>query len=428
MMPDPTRLRPSRRPTIGRFLVHVACAILAATSAASAEEPAAMLLTETDVIHRAVERAPLGDAMAGAVDVQRGVALAVSAYPNPIAAYWREQTFGPLGTKEDYASLTQFIDLGNRRGLRGEAGEARARAAALEGKALRLSVAAEARLRFGDAIHRERRSAALRLWIERIDGALAVVAKRTARGDAAIYDRRRLHREQIVATARLESEEAARERALLRLRAIIGARAPVTIAPSGTFLPDADPPAIASLRARAERRPDFLALDAYRNAAELERRAASRWWIPDLRLEGGFKGVDLGAQGRSDGFLAGAALVLPIWDRSAGFRIAAQGEARAASGRRGLALMELDGELAGSYAEAVRLRRAAIRFRGEATAASSDLVRIANAGYAGGEMSVIELLDAYRGAADDELTALDMELAARRARIELDRLSGTEGP
>ncbi len=72
--------------------------------------------------------------------------------------------------------------------------------------------------------------------------------------------------------------------------------------------------------------------------------------------------------------------------------------------------------------------RAARRFREDARAASADLVRIATAGYQGGEMTLLELLDAYRGAGDDELTALDLDQAARRARVELDRATAADAP
>lgn len=43
-------------------------------------------------------------------------------------------------------------------------------------------------------------------------------------------------------------------------------------------------------------------------------------------------------------------------------------------------------------------------------------------------MTLLELLDAYRGAEEDELAALDLEHAARRARVELDRVTAAETP
>jgi outer membrane protein, heavy metal efflux system len=423
------RLRLLQKPTAARCLLVALLAFLYAGVASAQEADAPTGLSERDVVTRALQRAPLTDAIEGDVAIEEGRGRAASAYPNPQLAYMREQTFGTFGTGEDYLSVAQIIDLGNRRGLHGEAGDARARAARREGDASRLSIAADARLRFYEVLVRQDRVAALERWVARIDEALAIVTRREQRGDAATYDRRRLERERAVATGRLETERAALERASARLQALLGTgTGTASVRVAGTLLPDGDPATLPSLRASTGSRPDLLALDLRIEAASLDRTAASRWWVPDLRLEGGWKGVDLGLQGRTDGFLLGASLSIPLWDQSSGLARIAEGEARAARGRRALLESELDGELGGARSEAVRLRRAAAEFREQTTSASSDLVRIASAGYEGGELGLLELLDAYRGAADDSLSALDMEHAARRARIELDRLTGAALP
>jgi cobalt-zinc-cadmium efflux system outer membrane protein len=404
-------------------------ALLFARNASAQEADTPTGLTEQEVVARALQRAPLADAIEGQVAIEEGRGRAASAYPNPQLSYVREQTFGTFGTGEDYLSVAQIIDLGNRRGLHGEAGDARARAARREGDATRVSIAAEARVRFYEVLYRQDRVAALEGWTLRIDEALAIVTRREQRGDAATYDRRRLERERAVATGRLETERAALERARARLQALLATGAGgASVRVTGTLLPESEPAGLQALRTTSGSRPDLLALDLRIEAASLDRTAASRWWVPDLRLEGGWKGVDLGSQGRTDGFLLGASLSIPLWDQSSGLARIAEGEARAARGRRALHESELDGELGGARPEAVRLRRAAAEFREQTTAASSDLVRIASAGYEGGELGLLELLDAYRGAADDSLTALDMEHAARRARIELDRLTGAGLP
>jgi cobalt-zinc-cadmium efflux system outer membrane protein len=403
--------------------------VTAETARAQESEAPAPALTEHDVVARALQRAPLTDAIEGDVAIEEGRGRAASAYPNPQLSYMREQTFGTFGTGEDYLSVAQIIDLGNRRGLHGEAGDARARAARREGDATRVSIAAEALVRFYEVLYRQDRVAALEGWTLRIDEALAIVTRREQRGDAATYDRRRLERERAVATGRLETERAALERARARLEALLGAGpGGGSVRVTGTLMPESEPAALPMLRASSGSRPDLLALDLRIEAASLDRKAASRWWVPDLRLEGGWKGVDLGRQGRTDGFLLGASLSIPLWDQSSGLARIAEGEARAARGRRALLGSEIDGELGGARSEAVRLRRAASEFREQTTAASGDVVRIASAGYEGGELGLLELLDAYRGAADDSLSALDMERAARRARIELDRLTGAGLP
>jgi outer membrane protein, heavy metal efflux system len=426
-MPAARSLGSLRKPTVARcFLLATGSLIFAAT--ARAQDPASDdALTEREAVTRALQRSSLVDAVEGEVAIEEGRARAASAAPNPELSYTRAQTFGAFGTSEDSLSVAQVFDLGNRRGLRREAGVARARAARRSSEAARLEVVAEVQLRFYEVLYRQERVAALQAWGARIEAALAVVARRERRGDAAAYDRRRLERERAVATGRLESERATAERAAGRLRGLLAARdgsARVT----GRLLPDDEPGSLESLRAASRGRPELLALDLQRQAAALDARAASRWWAPDLRLEGGWKGIDLGSQGRADGFLVGASLAIPLRDRSLGLARIAQGEARATRGRRALLEGELEGELDGAHAEALRLRRAAAALRQQAGAAASELVQIAEAGYAGGELGLLELLDAYRGAADDSLSALDLEHAARRARIELDHLTGAGLP
>ena len=67
---------------------------------------------------------------------------------------------------------------------------------------------------------------------------------------------------------------------------------------------------------------------------------------------------------------------------------------------------------------------AAERYRRDAVAPSADLVRIAETAYRTGESTVLELLDAYKGALEAETMALDLEWKAREASIELDQLTG----
>ncbi len=416
MPSSPTRS--PEKPMAGRFFALVVAWLLPLSAGAQA-------LTEHDAVTRALERAPLAESLEGASRAAIGRASAAGAYPNPQLTYLREQTFGDNGTGEDYLSIAQVIDLGNRRGLRRDAGERRAEARVRAADATRAEVAAEARERFFEVLYRQARVTAIADWITRIEGALAIVAAREARGDAATYDRRRLERERAVAQGRVATERAQVMRARARLAAYIDEDVEQV---DGALLPDRDPPALDRLRALVEQRPDLEALRLQAEAASIEGNAADRWWAPDLRLEAGFKGVDLGALGRTDGFLASATLTVPLWDQSSGLAEEAIGLGLAANGERALLASEIAGELEASHASAVALRAAAIELRTATTAASADLVRIAAAGYEGGELGLLELLDAYRGSAEDALHVLDLEHEARHARIEVDRHVGRVTP
>jgi cobalt-zinc-cadmium efflux system outer membrane protein len=410
-------------PAVPRFYAF-ALALCFSFSATAQEQP----LTEREVVQRALARAPLQEVFAGRIAVEQGRSIAARAYPNPQIVYLREQTYGVQGTGEDYVSAAQIVDLGRRRALNGRAGEARSRAAEQDAENGRCEVAAETRLRFFALLHRQRRELAVAEWIGRIDEALTIVRRREERGDAALYDRRRLERERSLAIAKLEMERAQLERAQGHLAALIASPGGAPLA-SGDLLPEAEPAQLSELRGLGARRPDLLALDRRLEASALEIKSARRFWLPDLRLEGGWKGVGYRTGGvRSDGFLVGGALTFPLWDRMQGPKRIAEGEARESRGRRLLLTLEMDAELAGARAETVRLRAAALMFRAQSGGMSADLARIAAAGYGGGELGLLELLDAYRGAAEDALTALDLELAAREARIEVDRLTGAAFP
>ena len=97
----------------------------------------------------------------------------------------------------------------------------------------------------------------------------------------------------------------------------------------------------------------------------------------------------------------------------------------AARAEHSLARQKAEGELIGLHRQLTQLIAAAERYRREAVVPSSELVRIAETAYRAGESTVLELLDAYKGALEAETTALDLEWKARDARIELDQLTGS---
>jgi cobalt-zinc-cadmium efflux system membrane fusion protein len=115
---------------------------------------------------------------------------------------------------------------------------------------------------------------------------------------------------------------------------------------------------------------------------------------------------------------------LPVFDRQQAGRQRAAAEAQQARAEYRLARTRAEGELRGLSRQAEALRTAAVDYRSRALAASPELLRIAEAAYRGGESSLLELLDAYRGALESETAALELEKRAREARIEYDLLPG----
>lgn len=292
---------------------------------------------------------------------------------------------------------------------------------------MRLGLASEVRERFYEVLYAAAVVRARQDELARIDQVLEVVVRREAGGDASVYERCRLEREQVLTRASLERARATHEGAAARLAAMLGENAQA-LRLVGELLPRGEVEAVSALEARALIRPDLLAVELRVSASSFESLAASRWWAPELRLEVGWKGVDAGPQGRTDGFLLGASLSIPLWDQSQGLAHAAEGEAEAARAERELLLAAQAGEVEALRAEYVRLRHAAEAFRTESQRVSEDLVRITTAAYEGGEMSLLVLLDAARGLVDDELTALALERDARRAQLALAHQTGTALP
>jgi cobalt-zinc-cadmium efflux system outer membrane protein len=415
-----------KKPMAARFFAMWLCALSSVAAAQSGPPP--HVLDERAMVAQVLQRPDLALVASGDALVARGEGDAAVAYPNPALRYVREQTSGADGSSEDQVTIAQAIGLSGRRGDLRIAARARVEAARLDGELTRARAVAVARARFYALLLRQARADALGAWVRRIDEALEVVSRRERGGEAALYDRRRLERERAVASARVDVERARLEVERGELLAVLGGappEGPLTVV--GTLLPPDEAPPLEAARVSSASRPEVRALAERVTAAALEADAAERAWIPDVVLEGGYKGTQAASGERSPGFIAGVSLSLPLWDQAGGQAQAAAGAAERARGEHLRVEAEASAALEGAHTEAALLRRAAQDF-GEKAATGAELVRIATAGYAGGELSVLELLDAYRGATDDALLGLDLEHDARRARLDLERLTGATTP
>jgi cobalt-zinc-cadmium efflux system outer membrane protein len=382
----------------------------------------AQALDEHEVIRRLTTSASLDRLARSRSRAALGHARTEGAWPAIELTYTREQTFGTGATGEDYIGATLPLDLANRRGLRGEAWEQRARAAEDRVDEERRARVAAARVAFHRAIAARAAIETLDAWIVRVDGLIAAVRARAEAGDVARYDLLRLERERATAAARRGREQALLDGARAELAAWIDLEGDHELA--GEILPPPPEP-LTSAVDRIDALPDLRAFEEDAEAARLEAESAGRGWVPEVGLTLGAKLVDLYGN-RTDGLYAGGVLRLPLFDLGIGARETAEAEAEVAREERVLARLDAEREVRGAHAEAARLADTARTFEAEATERSMELMGIVDASYAAGEATVLELLDAQRGAADDRLTAIDLGLAAWVARIELDRASGAE--
>lgn len=382
----------------------------------------AAVLTEAEAVRRGLERPELADREAGTIESARAEAVAAGLPPNPALGYSREHVRGAPGSTEESWQLFQAFDISGRRGLRREAAEMRVEAAYAGNSLRRHELAAEIRRHFHETLFKQEVVRATETWVRRFARVESIVGKLARAGEASGYDRRRLARERQAAEARLSSERADLERAAEGLAALIGRAGQPPEGVAGVLPPPA-PPRIDAALERLARRPDLLALSRRAEAADLEGRAAARGWVPEVTLGIGPKRIDDGAA-RGHGTAVSLSIPLPVFDRQQAGERRAAAEALNLRGELGLVRARAEGELRGLHRQLERLVAAAADYRARGVAESDELLRIAEAAYQGGESTLLELLDAYRGALEAEMTALDLEWKARQARIDYDLLTG----
>jgi outer membrane protein, heavy metal efflux system len=391
--------------------------LLALPLAASAQTP----LTEAEAVRLGLARADLADLERGAVQAAEADVIAAGLYPNPTLDYSRERTRGSPETVEQSWMIGQTFDVSGRRALHREAASRRVAAVQAGNAGRQLVLAAELRRSFHEALFRQETIRATETWMQRFARIEGGVGKLARAGEASGYDRRRLERERQTAEARLAAERAERERVLARLAALTGH--PDELVLNGALLPPPLPPADAA-RARLDQRPDLQGLARRAESADLEGRAAKRGAIPDVTVGIGSKRVDDGLS-RENAVALSLSVPLPVFDRQQAGQQRAAAEALQARAEYSLARRRAEGELHGLHRQAEQLRATAADYRSRAVAGSPELLRIAEAAYQGGESSLLELLDAYRGALETETTALELEWRAREVRIEYDLSNGS---
>ncbi|MBI5331106.1 MAG: TolC family protein [Betaproteobacteria bacterium] len=395
--------------------------LLAPLPAAWAQSAPHAVLTEADAVRSGLARNDLADLEQGSTKAAEADALAAGQRPNPVLSYGYDRVGGTPDTVEHSLMLSQTFDPAHRRDLRRQAADRRADAVGADHLGRRVGIAAEIRREFHAALYRQAVVQAADTWVQRFARIEALVAKLARAGEASGYDQRRLTRERVASEVRLVSERAELERALTRLGVLAGRSDRLAVA--GELSPPPLPALDAAL-GRLDQRPDLLALARRAEAADLEGRAAGKGGIPEITVGIGPKWVDNGFR-KDNGVVVALSMPLPVFDRQQAGRQRAAGEAMQHRAEYRLAHTRAEGDLRGLHRQAAQLRTAAADYRRRAVAPLPDLLRIAELAYQGGESSLLELLDAYRGALETEIAALDLEHRARAARIEYDLITGS---
>jgi cobalt-zinc-cadmium efflux system outer membrane protein len=439
-------LDPHKKPNVHRFFVWAIFLVLgplAIQPAAAQSQPdqsqpdqsqpdqqtsdeEALILTEDEAVRRALSLPERTDIWQAQVAGAKAQALSRGAWPNPQVQYSREQTFEDnQAISEDFVLLEQALPLSGRRGLLADAARKRAEAIRLEALAQGRHISLRVRQAFYQALYRQRRMEVRRQWLGRMKEAEEALAQRVDAGESAPYELERLRKELAEIQASMAIDQAMLDTRRTDLAALLGmtsAETQKSLRMSGQILPDALP-TDQQLRASIQNRPEFVAARERIEAARLETQAASRWWIPEPTLTGGYKGADSGNidAERFHGFVAGIALAVPVFNQHDGERKAADAALVRAKSQQQLIERRLNAEVLGLAQPARRLKKAAQTYRTQGVERAQRVLEMARQSYFGGEVGILELLDAYRGAIDSQLRALDLSAETRELQIELRR-------
>ena len=410
-----------RHAWIGLFFLSLAAPTQGAAPTGKPDHP----LTEPESIRLALERPAIRSLAQSQIALAESEVTAAGRWPNPEIEYSREQVNRPSGdSTEESFWLTQRFELSGQRGLHKEAAEHRLQAAALGTKANGVEIAADTRARFFRVLYQQMRLGSIEDWTQRLAEIGEVIRKRQRAGEVSGYDTLRMSTEQAAAQATFTKEQSSYKRAWAEFSAIVGGpevtRAYDGVA--GQLLPN-PPGALETMLEAAAGRPDIAKLAKEAAAQELERSAGERGWVPELTVGIGRKSVD-DDLGVDSGPMIAAGITIPLFDRSQAEVQRAFAGAEIARNQHQLALTAAEGEIRGRWNEVTDLINTAWSQHRTAHEEATRLVKIAEVAYRGGEIGILELLDAYRGAHEAQLQVLETAVAARQAQIELDRLTG----
>ncbi|MBV2234739.1 MAG: TolC family protein [Sterolibacterium sp.] len=378
----------------------------------------AAALTEQAALDLALARPEFFSLQQARLDEAETALTEAKTWPNPSLTFERE---GYAASHERSWQISQSLDFSGRRDLRQTAARQRMAATAADNRSRHHARIATLRQTFHALLMQQEQIRAIGTWAEHFSRLENIAGKLASAGEISGYDRRRLAREQQTAAARLAEARAEESYRRSRLEALIGEKINEPLA--GPLRP-APPAALATLQDRLTAQPELVSLHAQLAAAETDGAIAQNN-LPELTLGFGRKQLQDGPL-HDSGNLVMLSLNLPFFDRQQAREQQATAQQQAARAEYSLAQQQAEGELHGLHRQLEQLITAADSYRSTAVQPSIELIRIAEKAYRAGESSLLELLDAYKGALETELTALDLEWKARTVRIALDQLTGKD--
>ena len=378
-------------------------------------------LTETTAIRLALSRDAVQQRAEGNLSQARSDVIAAGTRPNPEFSYERET----LDNEEDHVEqkfvVSQRFDFSGRRSLHMQAADRHLDAVRYESDAWRADLTKDVRERFYRALLQQQRRVTYQTTQDRIRLLSEALQKRRREGDVSIYDYQRVSTERAAIEAEVRNADVDLDAARQNLSVLLGGDSGGFRSLEGELLPG-EPAAREQLLSAVDAQPALRRLQEQSEAFGLQQRAESRTF-PDVTLGLGLKREETNDQS-DNGLVINASIPIPVFDKRKDKQARYQAQALIARSEYELARDTARAELEGVWRQVTQYQSSAATFRRDAVQGAQELIGIAEAYYRAGEVGILELLDAYRGALDAELNALDLEFKARSARIQLDHLTG----
>ena len=388
--------------------------------------PAAGAMNEGEYVRGVLETGLDARILEAEADLARAETVSVGLWPNP-SIEWERQ---PNPTEDRVVggqhTLMASIPLvlSGRLGLEARAAARSADAAEARRERARAELRSEAVRTFGAALAAKRRREILHEAVAALDEMARIIGVREKAGEAAGYDRSRILLERASVDGELQAAVTEEQRASSSALRLLGSQNS-TLDLDDTLVPPRPTADISALVAAIETsRADLDALRLDRESAELAGRAASRAWIPDPTLGAGALILEDAQHGESVGAVVGLSITLPLFDRG-------QGDKARAVAARSLAVVRYNRLLQAARtdltaaAESLRARRSRLQhFREDVLARAKEVQGIAAAGYRGGGVELLAVVDAERSMREAELAEVARELEVREAENDLQLISG----
>ncbi len=409
-----------------RSIALLAVWLLTAVPAAAQEGPALEPITLAEVLAAGRAGSP---AIAAARSRERAAVAAAGVagrWTNP-AVELRSENWGAdipgLGL-DSFATVTQRLELGGKRGARRGAALAGAEMARVDAFATTRDIEGELAGRFLEAVRLRDRVEILAAQGAAFAELVRVLERRVAEGFAPDAERARLAAERAAVAIALTRAEAAAERAFLELRALAalpdGAAAAALVRPDPLPLPTGDPAQLAA--GAAPGRPDVRAAAARVETAVRAVRLQNSLRIPDLTVNTGLKRtLDTNTGVFAVGF------GLPVFDRNRVAVTLARGEVRAAELERDLVTRRAEADASAALLNARRLAAAAAGSEAQLVGPATIARTAMRSAFDLGAADLLLLVDAERSYADARLLANDIGIEAVAAAIAA-RLALGEAP